>query len=431
MSLGSNSRFNSVSTCMKGLLYTLTVGAVAIWVMFGTEVGFCEQKRVVLDWHNDAAWHKPGQEVLGKVGLEQMNIGVQSTFYPDTSAYQAQMRLALTSEKAPALFDWWFGYRMRDLIKAGLVADLTSIWEKHIANGEYERSLISSFGYNGKFYALPKMINYYVVLYNRGVFAQYGLQIPETWSEFIGLMEELKSLGIIPVSLPTAQGSWTSMLWFGELMVRYDPQLYVELMDGKIKYNDPRVIEVMEIWKDMLEKGYIGGFGLTLDTLAKAFAQNEVGMTFLGDWWIPIAATQGYEDLGMFIMPGITEKGKKSLIIEGRPTLLGAKSPYLKQALEFADYVMSVPGSTLLAEAQGINSANLKVAGSTRPPLLRKLNDEVSAGKYVLYTRYWEATPSAVVEEVVELLMKFILHPETLREVLDEATKIADSYWAK
>ena len=214
-------------------------------------------------------------------------------------------------------------------------------------------------------------------------------------------------------------------------MVRYDPQLYLTLMDGKIKYNDPRIIEVMEIWKDMIEKGYIGGFGLTLDTLAKAFAQNEVGMTYVGDWWIPIAANQGYKDLDMFIMPGITEKGNKSLIIEGRPTLLGAKSPFLKQALEFVDYAMSVPGSTVFAEAQGINSPNLKVASSTRPFLLRKLNDEVSAGNYVLYTRYWEATPAEIVEEVVELLMKFILYPDTLKAVMDGATKIADSYWAE
>lgn len=432
---GSNLRFNLVSTYMKGLLYTLTVGAVAIWLMWwGTTVGFSQEKKITIDWQNEAMWHQEGQEALAKAALEQMNIEVQSFFNNVTTVYQGQMRIALTSNLAPALFDWWFGYRMRDLIEAGLAADLTSIWEKHIANGEYDRSLISSFGYNGKFYAIPKMINYWPIFYDKSVFAQYGLQIPQNWSEFTGLMEKLKSHGIIPMALPTGWGSWISMTLFCELMVRYDPQVYVELMEGEIKYNDPRVIVVMEIWKDLLEKGYVGGLGLDLDTMVRAFAQNEIGMAYLGDWWLPIAKGQGIEeeDMGMFVMPGITEKGSRSLIYEGRPTLLGAKSPFLEQALEFADYAMSVPGSTVFAEVYpGFNSPNLKVAESTRPPLLRKLTNEIAAGKYDLYIRYWEATPAVIVDQVVELLMKFIQYPDTLEEVFDEATKIADSYWAE
>ena len=222
--------------------------------VFLSQMVMAEQQNIVLEWHNDASWHEPGQEAIDKAALEKMGIGIKSIFYPDTSTYQVQMQLALVTAKAPALFDWWFGYRMRSLVESGLVVDITSIWEKHIAQGEYPRSFMDSFGAHGKAYAAPKMADYYVMFYNKSVFDKYGLKPPDAWSEFLLIAEKLKSQGVTPIG--TGAGtSWESLIWFEELILRIDPKVYTELMDGKIKYNDPGVVEAMNIWGDMIRKG--------------------------------------------------------------------------------------------------------------------------------------------------------------------------------
>lgn len=410
---------------MRAKLFPL----VALLSFYLSGIGFAQQTTV--DWHNEASWHKPGQEAVGSASSAKLGIGIENIFNPDSSAYQAEMRVALTTSKAPSLFDWWAGYRMKEFVDAGLVADLTPIWEKHIAAGEYSKSLLSTFGFNGKFYALPKMMQYYPVMYNKGVFEKYSLKPPATWADLMSLCEKLKSLNIVPISLPMAPGSWTSMIWFGALMVGNDPQAYVDLMNGKIKYNDPKVVAVMKIWKDLIDRGYIAGYDYTLDSLATGFAKNEVAMTYLGDWWISIAKNDGFESLGVFMLPGITAKGKNTVIIEGRPVLIGAKSPHLNDALRLADYLMSVDGSRIMAQTLNINSPNSKAGYPGLPPLLTQLNAEVSKGKYTFYTRYWEATPPEIVTEVVELLVKFMRNTDSLNEVLDEATQVADNYWAQ
>ena len=391
-------------------------------------LGFAQ---AMVDWHNEASWMKPGQEAVGKASAAAIGIGIENIFNPDTAAYQAEIRVSLTTPKAPSLFDWWSNERMRDLFEAGLLADLTPIWQKHINAGEYTQSMMSNFGFNGKAYAIPKFVQYYAVMYNKGIFDKYNLKPAATWPEFLALCDKIKSLGILPLGLPIGGISWTSMLWFGGLMVGNDPQAYDDLCSGKIKYNDPKVIAVMKIWKDLIDKGYLGGFDYGIDSLVDGFAKNEVAMAYVGDWWISEAKIHaGFENLGVFLLPGTTPKGMKSVIVETRPILVGAKSSHLSDALKLADYLMSVEGSRIHAQALSTNPPNRKASYPGVPPLLKQLSNEVAKGNYVMCVRYWEATAPEIVTEFVEMLVKFIRNTDSMNEVLDQATQMADAYWA-
>ena len=48
-------------------------------------------------------------------------------------------------------------------------------------------------------YAVPYVANAAGILYNRGMFEEYGWKIPETWDEFIALCDEIQSEGILPL----------------------------------------------------------------------------------------------------------------------------------------------------------------------------------------------------------------------------------------
>ena len=50
-------------------------------------------------------------------------------------------------------------------------------------------------------YALPYVANAAGVLYNKDMFEEHGWEVPETWSEFTALCEQIESEGIQPLYL--------------------------------------------------------------------------------------------------------------------------------------------------------------------------------------------------------------------------------------
>jgi multiple sugar transport system substrate-binding protein len=55
----------------------------------------------------------------------------------------------------------------------------------------------------------------------------------------------------------------------------------------------------------------------------------------------------------------------------------------------------------------------------------------VQDGDYRFMQRYWEATPPEIVENAVEELVRFMLHPEELMDVLQTIQTLAEDEWNK
>src|SRR5436853_4640815 len=126
-----------------------------------TALAFAAGPALAVDFYHDKAnWQDAFKQVLDKAGVP-----VTPTPYADTSSYQAAVRAALKTPSAPGLFTWWSGYRMKDLVDAGLVADVSDIWKKYVDAGKYSASLANAYTFDGKIYAVPVNIAWWVVFY--------------------------------------------------------------------------------------------------------------------------------------------------------------------------------------------------------------------------------------------------------------------------
>lgn len=386
-----------------------------------------------ITWANDAAWHLPGQEALGAASADALGVGIATEIFPTTDAYQAQIRSSITTDQAPALFDWWFGYRVQDLAEQGLLVDVSEIWDEAIANGEYPESLKDIFSWEGVAYGLPKLVNYWGVFYNKAVFEEYGLEVPQTWDELMSICETLKANDVYCFGQQIQDRSWASFIWFEEVLLRTDPALYEGVLDGSIPYDDPRVIEAVSVWTDLIESGYITPTSLlNTDNAVQEFANGTYAMQLIGDWTngsLNEAGLSDETDYGFFVMPGITPEGSRGLITEARMTVLPKASAGVEQAKEFARYFMGVDGQTVWAETSETNSPNLMVAAETRPAFLVDVANRVKAGDYDLYPRYWEGTPTPVVDAVYPLLGKIAENPGDAAAILAEAQRAAEAAW--
>jgi multiple sugar transport system substrate-binding protein len=373
--------------------------------------------------------YRPFYDQMGQLSKTATGVAFTQSPYPDTTTYQAAVRAALPTDKAPDLFTWWSTYRMKDLIDAGLVADLTDLWNKH---KELPQGLRDSMSFNGKAYGLPYVVEYWGVWYNKEVFAKYNLKVPTTWAEFTQVCDTLKKNKVTPMLQSVANG-WTTFILFEEMVARQDPQLYVDLCEGKVKYSDPKVKEAFKVWADLIAKGYFTDPSTDLFSDGpRLFAQGKVAMIPCGSWYLTTLTGGGVaaDSADIFIMPPVNPAAGNVVIQEASPVLISAKAPNLAAAKKVADWWMGAEGSAAFAKMVNQYPANPKADASFLPAVKVQFAKTIADEKYRIVTRYWEGTPTPICEKAVQEFAKFILKPNTVDTVLADLDKIADDYWA-
>ncbi len=112
------------------------------------------------------------------------------------------------------------------------------IWDE-LAD-EYDEGLRGAFTFDDKVYGFPLDLSYWFMWYNTDIYEKYGLEVPDTWDEMLANCDVLVENGITPFSL-TGSDSWTSFIWFEEILMHSNPQAYEDLCAGRIKWTDEAV----------------------------------------------------------------------------------------------------------------------------------------------------------------------------------------------
>jgi ABC-type glycerol-3-phosphate transport system substrate-binding protein len=375
---------------------------------------------------------QPYFEAVGKKTKELFGITVTPSPYPSTDVFIAAARSALPTDSAPEMFTWWSTYRMKGLIDQGLVADMTELWDKH--RDEYSEGLIDAFTFDGKKYGLVYGVEYWPVWYNKDIFADLNLSVPETWDEFMSVCKTLKANGKIPL-MQTVLGRWPTFIMFEEMIMGQDPNLYVDLCEGRAKYTDPRVRKAFEVWKNLIEKGYFTDSGTDLFTDSPVlFNQDKLAMVVCGTWYYTSVLTANgvpEDKIGAFILPSHNPGAGKVIVLEAMPILVSKNAPHLDAAKTVADWLMGPEGNGFLAKMITSFPANMKSDASYLPPVKIDLMNTILDENYTIVNRYWEATPTPICEVAVDKFAEFILDPDSLDRVLADLNKIASDYWMK
>jgi multiple sugar transport system substrate-binding protein len=384
-------------------------------------------------YHDKANWQDAFVKVLDGAKAAG-GVEVKAVPYADTSTYQAAVRASLRTPSAPGIFTWWSGYRMKDLVDAGLVADVSDLWKKYTDAGLYNPSLASAYTFNGKIYGVPDLVAYWVIFYNKKVFKDQGVEVPKSWADLEAAAAKLKGAGVTPFG-STIEGRWPAFIWFEEFLVRQDPDVYAKLMNGEVKYTDPAVEQVFKTWKDWIDKGYFTdpsiGFGTAgSNAMASEFAKGKLAMILVGTWYAGTLTEAGVpaDDVGAFIMPNQKADMGPAVIFETGPLLIAQNSAQKAEALKVADYWMSASAQQAWVDAQDFPPVNKDV--KAKSALIAGLAKQIIDGNYNQINRFWEATPPEIAEAAVDEIGNFMLHPDTYPQVQKNLQALADKVWA-
>lgn len=357
-------------------------------------------------------------------------IDVSINTAPDVAAYKTSIQQSIRSESAPGMFTWWGGYQLQTLVENDLVADLTQVWEDYITPAGVSSDIAEAFTYDGKVYAAPYSILYNVILYNKTVFENAGVEgEPQTFDEFLDACEKIKASGVTPIALKN--DAWAGFIWFQALIASYEPQLYQDLCDGTAKYTDERVVEVMNIWQEMLDKGYFTQ-PIQITDMEKQLANGEIAMMLEPNRELkPLATDYGMvsgETVDTFVLPSMNGD-KKIVFFEAAPICVSQASADRDSAMKAMENWYGKDHQNFIYQNIGLaNTSTVDVTDVTYKKTLEYASkpDEIS-----LLLRYYENTPEEIRDVVLNELMRFELGDGTVDEVLNAMEEAASAYWTE
>lgn len=383
--------------------------------------------------HDKAPWQDFFTD-MGNLAQQAINVNWEVTPYSDTTSYQTALKASLPTSDTPDLFTWWSGYRIEELYTAGVLEDVSDIWTQAVSDGNVPDSLGAAFSFDGKVYAFPLHVSYWVVFYNKKVFADNGITAaPATWADFTAACDKIKAAGVTPIA-STQVGRWPSFILFEEMVLRTDPQFYLDLTAGRAKYTDPTAVKALDTWKSLIDAGYFTSFDTDMgNDWPGMFSQGQVAMIPIGTWYQSNFLAQKMkpgEDYDLFILPNIDPAvTQKVAIVETGALAVASKGSKIDAAKQMTAWWVTPDAQTAWCNKLGDTPANTKAVSEN--PILKTLLDTLSGEGYTLYQRYWEASPVPIVEGAVDFLAEFMLDPSTAQSVLEKIQDLADTEWAK
>ncbi len=152
-------------------------------------------------------------------------------------------------------------------------------------------------------YGIPYATNASGVIYNKDLFEQAGVEVPDTWDEFISVIETLDNQGINPFVF-TYKDSWTILPPWNSMAPVLQPDNFMQdRLDNKTTFlgTHEEVLEKMITLMDYAQNDFMG---MSYDDGNKAFATGAGAMIINGNWAInQITAVNPDVNLGMFAFP--------------------------------------------------------------------------------------------------------------------------------
>jgi raffinose/stachyose/melibiose transport system substrate-binding protein len=171
----------------------------------------------------------------------------------------------------------------------------------------------------GQMVSLPYQYNLEGIFYNKKIFAELGIDEPQTFDELLDASAKLQDAGYTPFAEAGA-AAWPLTRLIGMYAYRLvGPDAMTDIRDGKAELTDDGYVEAAQAVADMADKGYFGEGFVSTDPAAatNAFLTGEAAMKYDGTWLLsnindPEQNKIGEENIGFMPFPAV-DGGKGSI----------------------------------------------------------------------------------------------------------------------
>ncbi|GFE62958.1 ABC transporter substrate-binding protein [Litoreibacter roseus] len=344
----------------------------------------------------------------------------------DREAHKTAIRNFLSAD-APDVTTWYPGNRMAPFVDAGLFEPVTDLWEQEGFN-ETLAAIKPTMSRNGEIWGVPYSYYQWGIYYRKDIFDEMGISEPQTWDELLAASAKLKENGVTPFTIGT-KFLWTAAGVFDYLNLRtngYD--VHNDLTAGKIKYTDPRIVDVFEKWKQLIEPGYFIENHATMswqDAVAP-FANGEAAMYVMGNFSVDAYLNAGLtmDQIDYFQFPEITPGLPRAEEAPADAFFIPSGAKNKEDARKFLAFVAQPDVQTEWNKTIGQLPVNSESEiGDNK--FLREGFETVStaAGLAQFYDR---DAPAEMAKAGMEGFQEFMIKPERMDAILQRLDKIQE-----
>lgn len=309
-------------------------------------------------------------------GFMEKNPDIKITLTSESDAATV-LKTRLTKNDVPELIAMGGDSNYTELQSAGVLLDLSGEdFISEVQSAYLEMLYDVNVDKEQKAYGVPYATNASGVLYNEDLFAQAGVEVPQTWSEFQDVVIKLQEAGITPFELTFAD-SWTCLPpWNSMAPVIPAENFTDERKEGKTAFTGTHE-EVLEKYLWLLDYAQDDFMGTTYTDGNAAFANGAAAMMINGNWAISeFLNTNPDMNVNMFAFPSVDEADRNT-VTSGVDVLLAVSNQgdeaQQEAAKEFIRYALTpevaqsyIDDQFAFSAVNGVEQKNETVSGVSK-----------------------------------------------------------------
>lgn len=366
-------------------------------------------------------------EIIADFEAENPDIRVVQNQVADS---ETLIRTLLVKDKAPDVITLNANGGFGDLAEAGVFYDFSDEPVLQTINPAVQEILADLGNKKGEVNGLGYVNNANGVIYNQDIFEQQGLEVPETWDEFIAVCDALESAGITPF-YGTLADSWTGMPSWNALGAYASQDGFFDDLraegegvgpDSAVSFEKdfPDVMAQQSELFSYMQEGYRGR---TYDDGNAAFARGESAMLLQGIWALnPVKAINPEINAAIFPYPAADDPDDRLLVSGVDVVVTMAKdTPHREEALRFIEYLFDVGVIEEFAASQNM-IPSVEGAELSDDPALQSVKPYFDDGRITGFIDH-QVPPSI---PLVAIVQQFLFDGDA-----DAALSTLDSEWRK
>lgn len=353
------------------------------------------------------------EEIIQDFEKSHPDIDVQMTSVPDAGTV---LKTRMLSGDVPDVINLYpQNIDFQEWANAGFFYDMTG--QDYLDN--LKNQYADKYAINGKVYNVPLTANVSGIYYNKTKFEALGLKAPETWDEFVQVVDDIKAAGETPFAIAGTEG-WTLNGYHQLSLITTTGS--ADAANEYLRYSQPNSISADDdILKadaaklDLLaDEGnqQANWKGASYNDAIVAFTSEDALMTTNGSW--ALAAMRQQEptfEISTFAFPG-EEPGQSATVGAGDFALsIAAETENLEAAETFVAYMTTPEPMQKYYDVDGSPVAVIGVEEDSDSPL-KALNELAFTDKhYVWMAQHWTseddfftATANYLVTQDIEAL---------------------------
>lgn len=261
-------------------------------------------------------WMNLVEDTIARFNEEnQYNVNIEMTWY-ENEQYKTKFATLMTQNNMADIFSTWeYGF-LEPYARAGKVYDMTDALAADAEwKGRFEESIFIPTTFDGRIYGLPTGRQMAPIYYNKQIFADNGVEVPETWDEFIDAIHTFKDAGIVPIVMAT-RDPWVIAQFFLDITGGVGGMdLFEGIQTGEASWDDPRYVKAGELLQELVEAGaFPENFsGLAYEEGTPLFTSGKAAMYPMGTWMTSaIINGMDAENVGVFLPPAYDPANKNT-----------------------------------------------------------------------------------------------------------------------